>query len=115
MRRSFLPLVLVALLLGLFATPAAAQTADDDEGVLVRINGDVSIPAGDAQGVVVVVDGNLDLEGTATTVVVVNGTANLTGATLTTLVVISGEAILRPETTVTGEVRPIDNPLTQDT
>ncbi len=115
MRKSLLSLVLVTLLLGLVAAPAAAQTSDPDESVLVRINGDVSVPAGDAQGVVVVVDGNLDLEGTATTVVVVNGTANLTGATLTTLVVISGEAILGPETTVTGDVRLIDSPLTQDT
>ncbi len=114
MRKKLLSLLLAALLLALLAGPAAAQTTNNDDSVLVRINGDVTVASGESHGVVVIVDGDLDFDGTATTVVVVNGTATLTGATLTTLIVVSGEANLGPGTTVTGDVRLVDSPLNQD-
>lgn len=114
MRKALAFALLTILFSVLLAGPAAAQGNADDEGVLLRVNGDVVVQAGETHGVVVVVDGNLDFDGTATTIVVVNGTANLNGATLTTLVVVSGRANLGPGTTVTGDVRLVDSPLTQD-
>ena len=102
------------LFTALLAGPAAAQSSSDDEGVLVRVNGDVVIEAGAVHGVVVVVDGNLDFDGTATIVVVVNGDAVLTGATVEELVVVSGTATLGPGTVVTGDVQLVDTSLSQD-
>lgn len=115
MRRPLVLLTLIVLLTALLAGPAAAQSDSSDEGVLVRVSGDVVVPTGDVHGVVVVVDGNLDFDGTATTIVVVNGDAVLTGATVEELVVVAGSVNLGPGTTVTGDVHLVDTTLTQDT
>ncbi|MGI9611507.1 MAG: hypothetical protein ACR2QO_01270 [Acidimicrobiales bacterium] len=114
--RRLIPTVLLTLtaLLAL-ATPAAAQTtAADDDSVLVRVRGDVTIPDGETHGTVVVVDGDLDLAGTATTIVVIDGTATLDDATVETLVVISGTATLGPDTTITGDVQLVNANLNRD-
>lgn len=113
MRKTLVLAVLTALLLALMAGPAAAQSTDD-EGVLVRVNGDVTVPAEETLGVVVVVEGNLDVEGTVTTVVVVSGTADLIGATVETLVVVDGTANLGAGTRVTGDVHLVESELTRD-
>lgn len=114
MRKIFVFVALAAVLLAILAAPAAAQSAGDDESVLVRVNGDVTIPDDEPHGVVVVVNGDLDLEGSATTVVVVNGRADLGEATVETLVVINGTAELGAETRVTGDVRLIESDLSRD-
>ena len=111
MRKPLLLLALTMLFTALLAAPAAAQSNSDDEGVLVRINGDVAVEAGAVHGLVVVIDGNLDFDGTATTVVVINGDATLTGATIEELVVVSGTANLGPGTVVTGDVHLADTTL----
>jgi hypothetical protein len=106
--------VFAALFLLVLASPAAAQGATDDESVLVRVNGDVTIPAGEAHGVVVVVEGDLDFEGTATTVVVISGRADLVGATVETLVVVDGAANLGAGTRVTGDVHLVESDIVRD-
>jgi hypothetical protein len=105
--------VLTAFFLSLMAGPAAAQGADE-EGVLVRVNGEAAVPADENLGVVVVVDGDLVMEGTATTVVVVNGRAELRGATVETLVVVNGTASLGAGSRVTGDVRLVESNMTRD-
>ena len=114
MRKPFVLLVLAALFVALLAGPVAAQSNNADEGVLLRINGNVAVESGAVHGVVVVIDGNLDFDGIATTIVVVNGDAVLTGATVEDLVVVSGTAELGPGTVVTGDVHLADTTLTQD-
>lgn len=113
-RNPILIAVIAALLLVVFAAPAAAQTAADDENVLVSIGGDLSVPAGDSNGVVVVVDGTLDMEGSAGTVVIVGGEANLVGATIETLVVVDGTADLGAGTRITGDVHLVDSNIVRD-
>ena len=92
---SALFLVLLALVLG---TPAAAQDGDEhfDGRVLVSVNGDMTLPAGDEAEVLVVVDGDALIEGTARVVTVVNGTATLAGGTVGTLAIVNGDAQDRP-------------------
>ncbi len=114
MRKSPILLLAVFLVMAILAAPAAAQTAGDGESVLVRVSGDLVVPAGEDNGLVVVVEGDLDFQGTATTVVVVNGNADFTDATLETLIVISGSANLGADTVVTGDVQLVDSDLTQD-
>ncbi|MGI9598270.1 MAG: hypothetical protein ACR2QK_19055 [Acidimicrobiales bacterium] len=105
---------LTALLV--MASPAAAQVdTPDDDSVLVRVRGDVSISTGETHGTIVVVDGDLDLSGAATTIVVVNGTADLgPGATADTLVVINGTADLGPGATITGDVQLVNSDINRD-
>lgn len=116
MRRLLLILfVVAAALLLVGATPAAAATVDnDDGGVMVRLGGDATVTADDDVALVVVVGGDLDLTGPAETVVVVDGTARLDGATVDELVVVSGTAILGPDTTVSGDVNLVDSTIEQD-
>ena len=100
---SALFLVLLALVLG---TPAAAQDSDEhfDGRVLVSVNGDMTLPAGDEAEVLVVVDGDALIEGTARVVTVVNGTATLAGGTVGTLAIVNGDAQIGAGSTVTGDV-----------
>ena len=101
--RRFIVIGLVTLFV-LAPTVAHAQEEDPSEGILIRVNGNATIGAEEVVGTVVVVNGDFVLEGTATTVVVVRGTANLTGATVETLVVVDGTANLGPDTVVSGDV-----------
>jgi hypothetical protein len=106
MRRVSWALGLFLVLLVLVATPAFAQNGDErfDGRVLVSVNDDLTIASGDAAEVVVVVDGDARIEGTATVVTVVNGTVTLAGGTVSTLAVVNGTAQIDAGSTVTGDV-----------
>lgn len=114
MRKTVLVFALTLFCAGLLAGPAAAQSNADDEGLLVRINGDVVVAEGVVHGLVVVIDGDLDFGGTADTIVVINGDAVLNGATVDELIVVSGTAELGPGTVITGDVNLADTELTRD-
>lgn len=105
------PIVVAAAVVCLLlaaAVAAAGQTTAETVGrgdsVLVHVAGDVAIPAGQTYGAVIVVSGDLRLDADADTVVVVDGTAELRGASVETLVVISGGAVLGADTVVRGDV-----------
>jgi hypothetical protein len=107
MRRvSWASVLCLVFLLVPFAAPAAAQDGDGhfDGRVLVSVNGDLTLAAGDEAEVVVVVDGDARIEGTAKVVTVVNGTATLAGGTVTTLAIVNGDAQIGAGSTVTGDV-----------
>lgn len=108
----------VGLVAGLMlAVPAAAlaQSSDGgDDGVLFRIAGDAVVEEGDSPDAVVVIAGDLAVEGDAGAVVVIEGTAVLSGATVDTLVVVSGEALLGEGSTVTGDVVLFSSTLVQE-
>ena len=114
MRKLLVFAVLTAVFLVLVAGPAAAQGSGSDDSVLVRVNGDVDVPADERHGVVVIVDGDLVFESTATTIVVVNGRADLVGATVETLVVVDGIANLGAGTLVTGDVHLVESDIIRD-
>lgn len=106
MRRVAWALGLFLVLLVLVATPAVAQDGDErfDGRVLVSVNDDLTIASGDVAEVVVVVDGDARIEGTATVVTVVNGTVTLAGGTVSTLAIVNGTAQIDAGSTVTGDV-----------
>jgi hypothetical protein len=106
----------VVMLLGLAAPAAlAADPLPRTEAVLVSVNHPVDIPAGDHLDTLVVVGGDARISGDVRTIVVVRGTATLTGATTQTLVVVNGSADLQAGTIVTGDVRTLDGVVTQQT
>lgn len=112
--------LLVVILLTLAAMPllagvAAAADADGpDERVLVSVNGDLAVAAGELVDVLVVVNGDARIEGQATVVVVVNGTASLEGGTVDTLTVVNGTARLEAGSTVTRDVLELNSAVVID-
>ena len=73
-------------------------------GLLVRVQGDVVVGAGESADLVLVVSGDADVRGRAAAVVVVGGTARLTGARVGHLVVMRGAPELERGTVVEGDV-----------
>jgi hypothetical protein len=76
--------------------------------VLISVQGDATLPAGEQADVVVVVQGDATIDGVVNTLVVVDGTATLTGATVETMVVVRGSAMLHEGTHILGDVRTFD-------
>jgi hypothetical protein len=99
------------LLTGLVAVPVAlgADAADASGRVLISIDGDVTLPAGEQADVIVVVNGTATIAGDARTLVVVEGSATLTGAETETIVAIRSPVELGPGTVVTGDVMTFDS------
>jgi hypothetical protein len=93
--------------------PVLAQGIQDEEGVVVRVGGDIDIEPGESEAVVVVVRGNATIRGEVGVVVVVNGTATLVGARADELVVVQGKADLTDGTEITGNVELINSELSR--
>jgi len=98
-------LIAAGLTAVLVAVPGiAAAQAGGVSGLLVRVQGDVTVNAGESADLVLVVSGDAEVRGRAAAVVVVGGTARLTGARVGELVVVRGTAELRRGTVVEGDV-----------
>jgi hypothetical protein len=95
-------LVVAAVLL---AVPAAsALSGDSASGFLVRVQGDVFLDERESADLVVVLSGDADVRGRAAVVVVMGGTARLSDARVGRLVVVRGTADLSGATVVLGDV-----------
>lgn len=95
--------LLVTLALG--APALALDGAPAGEGrVLISIDGDLTVPAGETADAVIVLQGDALIEGVVASVTVVGGTATLRGADVDTLAIIDGRAVLESGTIVSGDV-----------
>jgi hypothetical protein len=104
----------VVILLALLAPVAlAAGPVTSTGSVVVSVNGTMDLPAGTYVNTVVVVDGTATISGDAKTVVVAGGTATLAGATVDELIVVDGRADLLAGTSV-GDVNTWQGTVTQD-
>ena len=82
---------LVAVAFAFVPSSVHAQSADEDEGdVLIRINGNVTIPQGEYIETLVVIDANAVVEGTAKDVVVISGDLTIAGTVENDVTVIEG-------------------------
>ena len=102
---------LSVILTTLFALPTPTTGQDQEgsrRGVLIRVDGDVSTPADAEYSLVVVVRGHLDARGRIGTVVVVDGTADFTGADVDGILMLDGRARLLDNTVVSGDVQLVD-------
>ncbi len=110
--------ILGALVLGLFLLAPATMAADpsaDQQGFLMAVNHDVTVPAGEHVDTLLVINGTATVAGDVGTIVTIQGTANLTGATAKTIVAISSDVTLGAGTVVSGDVRTIDSNVEQAT
>jgi hypothetical protein len=88
-----LAILVIAFALAALPASAAAQSPEgDDEGFIMRVDGDVVIGADERVNTVVVVNGDLTLQGTVTDfVLVIEGNALVSGTVDGDLTVISGD------------------------
>jgi hypothetical protein len=104
--------ILIALmaLVGLAGPVLAAGPGDiPTTGRVVFVTGgDVEIPAGDQADAVVVIQGDARVAGTVTGLVVVDGTATLTGATVDSVLVVSGTVDVGEGARVLGDVAQVN-------
>lgn len=110
------PASVLALLLALLAVPALAAAQGPSEpgpGVLVRVDGDVTVGPDEAVGTVVQVGENTaTIQGNVTVLVVVGGTARIDGGTVADMTVVGGTAELANGATV-GHINLQESELTQ--
>ena len=100
--------------LGVLAAPALAAEPTEPTGrVLISTQGDVTIPAGDQADVVVVIQGNVDVQGEVDTLVVIEGTATLTGAELQTVVAVTSQVEVADGTVIHGALQRLDSTVHQ--
>jgi len=97
-------LAAAALLLGLAVPVLAADEVTHTGRILIAISGDVDLPVGEQADAVVVVGGTATVSGSVDTLVVVDGNATVSGATLGTVAVVNGSVDLAAGTTVRGDV-----------
>jgi hypothetical protein len=104
MRRVAVLLGAMLLVLAFGAPVLAAEPAvPATDQVLISIEGNVTLPAGERAAAVIVIQGDALIAGDAQAVFVLGGTATLQGAVAETLTVIDGRAVLEAGTTV-GDV-----------
>jgi hypothetical protein len=114
MNRPVSILAAVALMLGLAGTALAADEGLMHTGrVLIATGGDVEVAAGEQADVVIVIGGDARIAGTVNTLVVVDGTATVSGATLETIAVASGAVDLAAGSTVSGDIMRFDSAITR--
>ena len=106
--------VLVALVLGA-AAPAAAQSdaraEPDDDGPVVVITGQVTVPEGRTTDAVVILDGDVDVAGRVDgPVIATNGDIRVTGTVDEDVVAFNGRAIIDDGARVGGGVVSSDKP-----
>lgn len=108
--RSITVLVAVAAFASLGVAPFAAQQAVRG-GVVVRTDGDVTVPAGEERVLAVVVNGDLNVEGRVGTAIVVKGAAEFSGADVDEIVAFESRIVLQDTTTVSYNVQLVDSQL----
>ena len=109
--------ILLGIVVALFVLAPLAFAAEEmahTGRVLISTGGDVTLPAGERADVVLVTNGTAHIGGDANTVVIIDGGADLTGATVETIVVVRGSVVVDGSSTVLGDVMTLDATTTID-
>jgi hypothetical protein len=105
MKKLLALVALVALLLGLSGTALAAdETLGHTGRVVIVAGGDVAVAADEQADAVIVLRGDARIEGTVNALVVVDGTATVSGATLESIAIVNGTANIDRATTILDDV-----------
>jgi hypothetical protein len=109
--RRIVTIAAAMLIVMLLLVPVAlASDAMPHSGrVLISTQGDITIPANEQADFVMVVTGTATIAGEVNSIVVVNGSANLTGARTETVVAINSPVNLVDGTVVLGDVLTFDS------
>lgn len=91
---------------------AAGDALPHTGRVVTAFGGDLVIPAGEQADAVIVVHGHLDILGRVNTVIVIDGSAAVTGTTIESLIVVRGSATVT-NTHVLSDIRTLDGQVAQ--
>ena len=100
--------MLTALAIGLLflvPTAAAADPLYRDGRVVLSVRGDITLPAGQHADSLIVVEGTATVEGDVGTIFVLNGTVNLVGSATTEIVAFASHVSLDATSVVSGDIR----------
>jgi hypothetical protein len=112
--RKLLTVIAAVFVLSAWVAPvlAAGDDLPHSGRVLMAFGGDLVVPAGERADAVIVVTGHAEILGRVNAVVVVDGTATVTGTTIESLVVVRGSAIVT-NTHVLTDIRTFDAQVVQ--
>jgi hypothetical protein len=109
--------MLMGLVIGMFLLAPLAVAAEElthSGRILISTQGDITLPAGEQADLVLVTNGTAHIAGDANTIVVIDGVADLTGATAETVVVIRSQAEIDASSSVMGDVMTLDATVSVD-
>lgn len=109
--------ILMGLVIGMFLLAPLAIAAEEmphSGRILISTQGDITLPAGEQADLVMVTSGTAHIAGDVNTVVVIDGVADLTGATAETVVLIRGQAALDGSSSVLGDIMTLDATVSAD-
>jgi len=113
MRRLVAAIAALILCLGLARVVLAAEPMAHNGRVVISTQGDVTVPAGEHADLVVVVQGQANVQGEVNTLVVIDGTAALAGARLESVVAVSSTVDVGDGTFISGELQRLDSTVHQ--
>src|SRR5690242_9207411 len=90
------------------STPAATRT----EAVVIASGADITLPADQSVGLFMVYNGTARIEGHASSIVVVNGRADLVGARSNGVIAIQSDVAVDDSSIVSGDIRTIESDVT---
>jgi hypothetical protein len=99
------------LILFLIAVPVAiaADPLPQTGRLIISTEGDVTVAAEEQADLVIVTGGTATIEGTVNALLVVDGVADLTGATVDSIVAVRSPVTVGPGSVVLGDVRTVDS------
>jgi hypothetical protein len=111
-----LSVFILAILLGLIPAAASAQVNEaSDGGFAMRIEGDLVVAEGETVDAAVVIDGNVQVDGTIKDfLMVIDGTADVTGRVDGDIFTISTDLALHDGAVVDGDINMIEGSLNQE-
>jgi hypothetical protein len=110
-----LVVVMIGFLVAFMPLTASAQSTDEDDDLLLRVNGDVVLPAGESVNALIVARGNATVAGTVDDfLMVIKGTGSVTGRVDGDIVVVNGTLRLEPGANVQGDVTLVRSDLVRD-
>jgi hypothetical protein len=115
MRKLLALFAALAMVLGLAGIALGADGGSGDNAtILIAVNGDIDVAAGEQADAVIVISGNARIAGTVNTLFVADGVATTTsGAMLETITIINGTADLATGTTVRGDISQLESTVNQ--
>lgn len=104
------------LVIAFVAMPAGALAAEGEtnEGFLFRVGGEVTVAAGESVGTVIVINGSLAAEGSVGTAILIESDGRFSGGTAETVVVINGTVDLTEGSRVQNDVVLVSSTLVSD-
>ena len=114
MKKVFMLIAAMALALGMTGSAlAAAEELPDTGRVLFVAGGDVEVAADEQADAVIVINGDARIAGTVNSLVVVDGTATVSGATVEGIAIVNGTLELEAGTTVLGDIGQLNSEIVE--